>query len=188
MRWHWAVIPEAVDVAVFKLAVRGHVNQAISLSLADLLAMPRSEVAAVCQCSGIPRFVPAARGGAQWENGAMGVRGGPASACVTCSIARVSGGGCCGSIQRFGRSGCAGSAQIHETAHIDHARDGEVIVAFQMNGEPLPLNGFPVRLVVPGRYSDYWVKMLSTIEVLDARTRTTLRGSRIAFPRRHMRA
>ena len=49
------------------------------------------------------------------------------------------------------------------------ARDGEVILAFQMNGEQLPLlNGFPVRLIVPGWYADYWVKMLSNIEVLDA--------------------
>ena len=30
------------------------------------------------------------------------------------------------------------------------------------------LNGFPMRLIVPGWYSDYWVKMLSDIEVLDA--------------------
>ena len=52
---------------------------------------------------------------------------------------------------------------------IDHARNGEVILAFQMNGEQLPLlNGFPVRLIVPGWYADYWVKMLSDIEVLDA--------------------
>jgi hypothetical protein len=38
-----------------------------------------------------------------------------------------------------------------------------------MNGAQLPLlNGFPVRLVVPGWYSTYWVKMLNDIEVLDA--------------------
>jgi DMSO/TMAO reductase YedYZ molybdopterin-dependent catalytic subunit len=37
-----------------------------------------------------------------------------------------------------------------------------------MNGDPLPLlNGFPLRLVVPGWYSTYWVKMLNDIEVLD---------------------
>jgi hypothetical protein len=51
---------------------------------------------------------------------------------------------------------------------IDHARDGEVMLAYAMNGEPLPLlNGFPLRLVVPGWYSTYWVKMLNDIEVLD---------------------
>src|SRR5271166_4461698 len=73
VRWHWAVIPENVDVAAFKLAVRGHVNQALSLSFADLLAMPRVEVVAVCQCSGNSRglFQPRVAG-AQWQNGAMG--------------------------------------------------------------------------------------------------------------------
>jgi DMSO/TMAO reductase YedYZ molybdopterin-dependent catalytic subunit len=51
---------------------------------------------------------------------------------------------------------------------IDHARDGEVMLAFAMNGEPLPfLNGFPLRVVVPGWYSTYWVKMLNSIEVLE---------------------
>ena len=43
------------------------------------------------------------------------------------------------------------------------------MLAYQMNGEQLPLlNGFPLRLIVPGWYSTYWIKMLSDIEVLDA--------------------
>ncbi len=51
---------------------------------------------------------------------------------------------------------------------LDHASNGEVMIAYAMNGEQLPLlNGFPLRLVVPGWYSTYWVKMLSDIEVLD---------------------
>jgi hypothetical protein len=44
----------------------------------------------------------------------------------------------------------------------------ECIVAYQMNGEPLPmLNGFPARLIVPGFFATYWVKSLSWIRVLD---------------------
>jgi Oxidoreductase molybdopterin binding domain/Mo-co oxidoreductase dimerisation domain len=43
------------------------------------------------------------------------------------------------------------------------------MLAYLMNGEQLPLlNGFPLRLIVPGWYSTYWVKMLNDIEVLDA--------------------
>jgi hypothetical protein len=43
-----------------------------------------------------------------------------------------------------------------------------VIIAYAMNNEQLPLvNGFPLRLVVPGWYATYWVKMLNDIEVLD---------------------
>ena len=51
---------------------------------------------------------------------------------------------------------------------IDHARDGEVMLAYGMNGEDLPvLNGFPLRLVVPGYYGTYWVKHLNEITVID---------------------
>jgi len=42
------------------------------------------------------------------------------------------------------------------------------MLAYAMNGEQLPLlNGFPLRLIVPGWFSTYWVKMLNDIEVLD---------------------
>jgi len=42
-----------------------------------------------------------------------------------------------------------------------------------MNGAPLPmLNGFPLRLVVPGWYATYWVKSLSAITVLDKPLKT----------------
>ena len=171
VRWHWAVIPRDVDVAAFRLTVRGHVNQALSLSLADLLAMPRVELAAVINARAIPagcssRACRAANGRTgRWE-----MRGGPASACATCWIARASRPG----LLRFdstvwtSRSSTA-APEFMKSLDIDHARDGEVMLAFQMNGEQLPLlNGFPLRLIVPGWYSTYWVKMLSDIEVLDA--------------------
>ena len=73
VRWHWAVIPTRVDVGAFTLTVRGEVNQTLSLSMADLLSMPRVELAAVNQCSGNSRgmFQPRVPGG-QWGDGAMG--------------------------------------------------------------------------------------------------------------------
>ena len=43
-------------------------------------------------------------------------------------------------------------------------------VVLEMNGQPLPmLNGFPMRLVVPGWYATYWVKSLHKIEVLPSK-------------------
>ena len=61
-----------------------------------------------------------------------------------------------------------GAPKFMKSLALDHARDGEVMIAYAMNGEQLPLlNGFPLRLVVPGWYSTYWVKMLDRIEVLD---------------------
>jgi DMSO/TMAO reductase YedYZ molybdopterin-dependent catalytic subunit len=170
VRWHWAVIPESIDVNTFRLAVRGHVNAALSLSIDDLLKMPRVELAAVNQCSGNSRgfFLPRVAG-AQWAHGAMG-------------NARWTGVRLKDVLDRAGVK--AGAVQVRfngldepvvpeapdfkKSIDIDHARDGEVMIAFAMNGEQLPLlNGFPLRLIVPGWYSTYWVKMLSDIEVLD---------------------
>ena len=42
------------------------------------------------------------------------------------------------------------------------------MLAWAMNGKDMPmLNGYPVRLIVPGYYGTYWVKHLSDIQVLD---------------------
>ncbi len=170
VRWHWAVIPEEINADTFRLTLRGAVNKTLSLSLADLAAMPRVELAAVNQCSGNSRglFSPPVAGG-QWANGAMG-------------NARWSGVRLRDVLDRAGVK--AGAVQVRfngldepvvedapdfmKSLDIDHARDGEVMIAYAMNGEQLPLlNGFPLRLIVPGWYSTYWVKMLSDIEVLD---------------------
>ncbi|HZO23020.1 MAG TPA: molybdopterin-dependent oxidoreductase, partial [Steroidobacteraceae bacterium] len=52
---------------------------------------------------------------------------------------------------------------------VDHAMDGEVMIAYSMNDADLPmLNGYPVRLVVPGYFGTYWVKHLNEITVLDS--------------------
>jgi DMSO/TMAO reductase YedYZ molybdopterin-dependent catalytic subunit len=170
VRWHWSVIPTAIDAATFRLAVRGHVDRTLSLSLPDILALPRIEIAAVNQCSGNSRgyFQPRVAGG-QWSNGAMG-------------NARWTGVRLKDVLDRVGVR--AGARQVRfngldeppvsdapdfmKSLDVDHARDGEVMIAFAMNGDPLPLlNGFPLRLIVPGWYSTYWIKMLSDIEVLD---------------------
>jgi len=46
------------------------------------------------------------------------------------------------------------------------ALDENTLIAFNMNGEPLPhWNGFPVRLVVPGWAATYWMKHVTTLEV-----------------------
>ena len=61
-----------------------------------------------------------------------------------------------------------GAPKFMKSLAIDHARDGEVMIAFGMNGEQLDLvNGFPLKLIVPGWCSVYWLKMLNDIEVLD---------------------
>jgi len=172
VRWHWAGIPDGVDVDKFKLNIHGNVNQTLSLSLPELIRdFPRVELAAVNQCSGNSRgFYSPRVPGAQWANGAMG---NALWAGVRLKDVLDRAGVKSGSVQvRF--SGLEepvidGGPHFKKSLDIDHARDGEVMIAYAMNGEQLPLvNGFPLRLIVPGWYATYWVKMLTDIEVLNA--------------------
>jgi DMSO/TMAO reductase YedYZ molybdopterin-dependent catalytic subunit len=170
VRWHWSMIPPDVDVAAFRLAVRGHVNQVLSLSMADVLGMPRVELAAINQCSGNSRglFQPRVAGG-QWENGAMGnARWTGVRLRDVLNRAGVKAGAIAVRFKGLEEPVVEGAPHFMKSFDIDHARDGEVMLAYLMNGEQLPLlNGFPLRLIVPGWYSTYWVKMLNDIEVLD---------------------
>ena len=170
VRWHWSVIPTDINVDTYRLNVNGHVNSPLSLSLADVMALPRVELAAVNQCSGNSRgfFQPRVAGG-EWGNGAMGnakwlgvrLKDVLDKAGVKAGAQRVRFSG-------LDEPVVADAPKFMKSFDIDLARDGNVMMAFAMNGEQLPLvNGFPLRLVVPGWYSTYWVKMLTRIEVLE---------------------
>jgi len=51
---------------------------------------------------------------------------------------------------------------------IKDATSSDVILAYEMNGETLPVDhGYPLRLVVPGKYGYKWVKWMTDIEVID---------------------
>lgn len=61
-----------------------------------------------------------------------------------------------------------GSKQFLKSLSLDDSVLDECLIAYAMNGAPLPmLNGFPVRLVVPGYFATYWMKSLSFVRVLD---------------------
>jgi DMSO/TMAO reductase YedYZ molybdopterin-dependent catalytic subunit len=170
VRWHWAVIPEQVNVATFRVTIHGHVQKPLSLSMADIMEMRRIELAAVNQCSGNSRgmFQPGVAG-AQWENGAMGnARWTGVRLRDVLDRAGVKAGAVAVCFKGLEKPVVEGAPHFMKSLDIDHARDGEVMLAYLMNGEQLPLlNGFPMRLIVPGWYSTYWVKMLKDIEVLD---------------------
>ncbi|OYX40363.1 molybdopterin-dependent oxidoreductase [Sphingomonas sp. 32-62-10] len=170
VRWHYDDIPLNVDVATFRLRVGGRVKTPIALSLADILKMPRVEVTAVNQCSGNSRSAFSPRvPGAQWADGAMGnavwtgVR-------LKDVLARAGVKPGAVAVRLSGLDRPPGEAPWYaKSLEIDHALGDEVMIAFAMNGEQLPLlNGFPLRIVVPGWFSTYWVKALDRIEVLDA--------------------
>jgi DMSO/TMAO reductase YedYZ molybdopterin-dependent catalytic subunit len=54
--------------------------------------------------------------------------------------------------------------------HINDAMRDDILVCYEMNGEPLTKeHGFPLRLVVPGWFGISWIKWMNRIEVLDRR-------------------
>ncbi len=171
VRWHWAAFPTEIDAGTFRLNVHGAVRQTLSLSLRDLVrGLPQVETAAVNQCSGNSRgFVEPRVAGAQWGNGAMGNalwRG--VRLRDVLDRAGIKSGATAVRFAGLDETTVPDAPRLRKSLSLDHARDGEVLIATAMNGTDLPLlNGFPCRLVVPGYFSTYWVKMLNDIEVLD---------------------
>ncbi|MBY8821271.1 molybdopterin-dependent oxidoreductase [Sphingomonas colocasiae] len=170
VRYHLADIPLEIDLDAYRLTVGGHVATSLSLSLAELKRMDTVELVAVNQCSGNSRgFVEPRVGGGQLGNGAMGCARWRGVALKTVlDRAGVKPGAVQVTFNGLDNPLTPETADFVKALDLDHARDGEVMLAWGMNGEDLPfLNGFPLRLVVPGRFGTYWVKHLSEIMVLD---------------------
>ncbi|WP_316185176.1 MULTISPECIES: molybdopterin-dependent oxidoreductase [unclassified Bradyrhizobium] len=170
VRYHLAGLPYDLDPDRFTLAIKGKVDKPLKLSLKDIRKMKATEIVAVNQCSGNSRgfFEPRVAGG-QLGNGAMGNarwRGVPLKtvldmAGVQAGARQVTFGGMDGPV-------IDKTPDFVKALDLDHAMNGEVMLAYGMNGEDLPfLNGFPLRLIVPGYYGTYWVKHLNEITVID---------------------
>jgi DMSO/TMAO reductase YedYZ molybdopterin-dependent catalytic subunit len=152
------------------LEVKGKVAKPLKLSLRDIKKMRATEIVAVNQCSGNSRgfFEPRVAGG-QLGNGAMGNArwlGVPLKAVL--EMAGVQSGA--KQVVFGGMDGPPSdrTPDFAKALDFDHAADGEVMLAYGMNGAPLPfLNGFPLRVIVPGYYGTYWVKHVNEITVID---------------------
>lgn len=172
VRYHLADIPLEIDPDQYRIEIGGRVDKLLSLSLQDLkTGFDPIEFVAVNQCSGNSRgfFEPRVAGG-QLGNGAMGNarwKGVPLKALL--DRAGVQKGAVQVSFDGLDGPVIPDTPDFVKALELDHARDGEVMVAYGMNGQDLPwLNGFPVRLVVPGFYGTYWVKHLAKITVHEA--------------------
>jgi len=170
VRYHLANIPE-VNVQDWKLRIGGEsVEKPLEFTLDELKSRFEAvEIAAVCQCAGNRRgMVQPPVPGIQWGYGAMG-------------NARWKGVRLKEVLSRAGLKkdalevvfNAADSGMIAQTPDfakslpLAKALDRNTLIAFEMNGEPLPhWNGFPVRLVVPGWTATYWVKHLTAIDVI----------------------
>ncbi|MGA8103376.1 MAG: molybdopterin-dependent oxidoreductase [Candidatus Acidiferrales bacterium] len=174
VRWHLETLPNSVDLKEWRLHVEGNVGNPLTLSFPDLIDRFKPvSVAAVNQCSGNSRSrlqprVP----GSQWGNGAMGnALWTGAKLREILDAAKLKGGSLQVQFEGLDRGKGPegyGSNRFMKSLDLNDPVIEECIVAYTMNGEPLPmLNGFPVRLVVPGNFATYWVKCLSWIRVLD---------------------
>jgi DMSO/TMAO reductase YedYZ molybdopterin-dependent catalytic subunit len=165
-------IPD-LDGAAFCLEVGGLVERPLRLSLRDLYNMRSENAIVTLECAGNGRtfFEPRVEG-EKWELGAV-------------STAEWSGVLLTEILDRAGvrrdarevlfRGADGGTVAGHQDAirferslPLDQARDGGVLVAYAMNGEPLPVqHGYPLRLIVPGWYAVASVKWLTEIELID---------------------
>ena len=160
-----------VDPDAWRLTIRGRVANPISLDLETLKAMPRRTTRVTLECAGNGRAHLTPRPISQpWLTGAVGTADWTgvrlvdllSDAELTDHAVDVVFAGADHGLER-------GTEDDYRRAlSVDDARSEDVLVAYEMNGQPLPpQHGFPVRLLVPGWYGMAHVKWLRDIEVID---------------------
>jgi len=169
VRYHLADIPE-VTAEGYKISIGGDgANGQAELTLDDLKKMPAVEVVAVNQCSGNRRGLSKPHvAGVEWGYGAMG--------CARWKGARLK-----DVLDKVGIKkeaieiafGGADGPVVDQTPDfvksipVWKAMDENTIIAYEMNGAPLPhFNGYPARIVVPGWTGTYWMKHINKIDAL----------------------
>jgi sulfite dehydrogenase (cytochrome) subunit A len=171
VRYHLANIPLSIDTDTYRVAVKGLVKTPLSLSLQDLKQLTDPvEVVAVNQCSGNSRGFSSPRVfGSQLANGAMGNArwlGVPLHKVL--EKAGVAPGAKQVTFNGLDTPVLPATPDFRKALEIEHALSPEPLLAWSMNGQDIPfLNGYPVKLVVPGYFGTYWVKHLTEIEVID---------------------
>ena len=169
VRWHTGV-PD-IALADWRLRIAGPGVKSEREFTHDSLRrkFKTVEVAAVNQCSGNRRglFNPHVAG-VQWGFGAMGnavwsgvrLKDVLEDAGLNASALEVVGDGA--------EAPALSSPDFVKSLPMWKALDPDTLIAFEMNGEPLPgWNGAPARLVAPGWTATYWIKALADLTVTD---------------------
>lgn len=169
VRWHLSDMPAVINSDTFRLRVQGHVKNELSLSLIDLRSKFKPvTIPALAVCAGNARsfFDPRVPGG-QWKNGAMGnaLWKGVRLKDVL-DLAGVKPNALDVAFNGMDQPPLPSVPDFVKSLGIDHVMNEDVIIAYEMNGKSLPiLNGYPLKLIVPGWYATYWIGMLNEIKV-----------------------
>ena len=161
----------AVDAAAWRLEVRGLVARPLSLSLDEIKARPASTFAVTLECAGNGRALLSPRPLSQpWLQEAVGTAewtGTPLAPLLR--EAGLDDGAREVVFSGLDRGVQGDVEQTYERSlPLDEALRDEVLLAYAVNGQPLPpQHGFPLRLVVPGWYGMTHVKWLAAIEVVE---------------------
>jgi DMSO/TMAO reductase YedYZ molybdopterin-dependent catalytic subunit len=153
------------------LEIGGEVSSPITLSMAEIRAMPQVKMPVTMECAGNGRAMYSPRpisqpwlfeavGTAEWTGTPLGpvleLAGLKPSAHDV--VFTGSDRGVQGSIEQ----------DYQRSLSVAEAMRDEVMLVYEMNGHPLqPQHGFPLRLIVPGWYGMTSVKWLERIEVID---------------------
>ncbi len=170
----------------YTLDLGGLVDQPKSLTLDQLKSLPKKDVIATLECSGngsSAKFMGAV-GNAKWSGASLAAL--LKSAGISPAAVEVAFYG-----HDKGKEKIRGGdyeQHFARTLSIPDALRDDLILAYEMNGEPLTVgHGAPLRLIVPGWYGIAWVKWLQRIELRDHRLMTrfiakdyvTLRGEEL---------
>jgi len=162
-----------LDAATFRLAVGGLVERSQSFTIRDLQNMRSKTQVVTLECAGNGRALfDRPTEGEKWGLGAVSTaewtgvplveildRAGVRQDAKDVLFRGADGGAV---------EGRSGSMRFERSLRIDDARDSDVLLAYAMNGEPLPVeHGYPLRLIVPRWYAVASVKWLTEIEPID---------------------
>jgi DMSO/TMAO reductase YedYZ molybdopterin-dependent catalytic subunit len=168
-------IPEAVagDPRAWRVTIDGEVNTPLTLTVGELesrFPVVTRQLQMECGGNGRAFFAPQTRGN-QWGNGAIsngewtGVRLRDVLQAAGVKPSAVSTG-------HYGAdphlSGATDRPSIARGMRLAKAMDEDTLIAFRLNGQPLPhIHGAPVRLVTPGWPGSLSQKWLTRIWVRD---------------------
>ncbi len=135
----------AIDPSSYRLAVNGTVQNDLDLTLDELKAMPPVTVTAEL------RSVSGPEGRARWT-------GVPLRTVLDMAV-----------LDSSSQDVVFYSADEYSTSlTVEDASAADVLICYEMNGEPLPPDqGFPIRIVAPGHWGYKWGKWVTNIEVVD---------------------